>query len=131
MNTIPCFVDYADRQRQHHDDLATRDAEAETAALEAMLEDSEQINDFLADTGADIATLLSHLMVRGLPQRNDLPSDTRRLDWIVTQLDALEVKFETWAHTKRAGTTPLQRWMDRAQKQAANDFAAYVWDNAA
>lgn len=109
------MTDYNDiREPQHLDDIALAEhiEAVEADALEDMMESPELLSDFMAYTGADVATVLSLLLRQGLPLRNGSETDDKRVDGIEDELTSLRAEFEEWARE----TGALEKWIGQRQE---------------
>lgn len=120
------MTDYTEaRLHEHLTDLdrCEREAEHEDQAIEEMLANTVHVDDFLAYTGTDVATLLSMLLTRGIPFSGrvgvDLTErDDEYRDMVEGQLDRLRSEFEHYARTPVTRESPLSTFMRRRQEDA-------------
>ena len=118
------MTDYTEaRLHEHLSDLdrCEREAEHEDQAIEDMLANTVHVDDFLAYTGTDVATLLSMLLTRGLPAYGRLDvtkEDDEFKDMLEGQLDRLRSEFEHYARTPVTRESPLATFMRRRQEDA-------------
>lgn len=110
---VPTMQDYLSQQeRQYLADIdkAERTAEADECVLADMMGNRSEVDDFLAYTGSDVATLLTRLLTQGIPSRDGSNGDNEHLDVLVTELDRLRTEFEAYARTPITRESPMVRW---------------------
>lgn len=115
------MTDYNDmRLHEHLADLdrCEREAEAEDSAIEDMMGNSTHVDDFLAYTGTDVATLLSMLLTRGMPSNDASERDDEYRDMLEGQLDRLRSEFEHYARTPINRESPLRTYLRREQEDS-------------
>lgn len=111
-----CYIDQQERQYLADIDSAERNAEADEAVLADMMGNRTQVDDFLAYTGSDVATLLTRLLTQGIPSRDGSEGDNRHLDAIVDELDRLRTEFEAYARTPIQRESPMACWERNRQE---------------
>lgn len=114
-----CYIDQQERQYLADIDSAERNAEADEAVLADMMGNRTQVDDFLAYTGSDVATLLSLLMSRGLPSYGRLDvtqSDDEYYEMLDGQIDRLRTEFESYARTPIQRESPMACWERNRQE---------------
>ncbi len=113
-----CYNDM--RLHEHLADLdrCEREAQAEDDAIAAMMASRSQIDDFLAYTGTDVATLLARLLTQGIPSRDGADGDNKHMETIVDELDRLREEFEAYARKPVNRASPLKVWMQNREDDA-------------